>query len=72
MEAALDQVATEQDPVKAGKSASVAKARRFVQDFGDDDSELGKTVKGSRAMGKIASDLAKGWAAVEGWLGALF
>ena len=72
VEAALDQVASEQDPVKARKSASVAKARRFVQDLGDDDSELGKTVKGSRAMEKIASDLTKGWAAIEGWLGALF
>ena len=62
----LDQLG---DKAAVRKSATMSRARRFIQDLGDEKSSLGKTVKGLRAGVGIAQDLARTYNGVAEWCG---
>jgi hypothetical protein len=57
------------DPDKVASSAAMAKVARFLTDLGDEDTKLGKAVRGVKDGVRIAQDIAKTYNGIAQWCG---
>jgi hypothetical protein len=66
---ALESVETCQTPEEVKKKGVLNKLKRILEDLGDEESKLHKTVEGIKKGISIAQDIAKGYNDIAQWVG---
>jgi hypothetical protein len=54
------------------KAGGANRLRRLLDDFGDDKSGVGKTIKGVKGAVNVVQDIAKGYDSIAEWLTLLY